>query len=287
MEIAKAKYFVCWDTNDTIDKLKSYKEKNMNEDNYQETLETKAFGYTVDDIIFTNDTGWIRIINKLWDCYAKEHVYEGIGILNKHEYKDIRHHNVTGKMQLGHSKHCKDVDDVRYVNSITDDIKINQITNKVSVIKFKPDVCDNEIELQLGDYEIEVRYGKTYVIKKKPKYPTTYEECCEILGIGSYFEPEIRNVTTEECYKFTNLIRLKRCRNVYWKIYGEEMGLDKPWEPDLENEELYCIQNYNRQIIINRTNTAFNKFLIFPTEEMRDVFYENFKDLIEQCKELL
>ena len=25
----------------------------------------------------------------------------------------------------------------------------------------------------------------------------------------------------------------------------------------------------------------------FPTEEMRDAFYENFKDLIEQCKELL
>ena len=27
--------------------------------------------------------------------------------------------------------------------------------------------------------------------------------------------------------------------------------------------------------------------LSFPTEEMRDAFYENFKDLIEQCKELL
>ena len=30
-----------------------------------------------------------------------------------------------------------------------------------------------------------------------------------------------------------------------------------------------------------------NKILAFPTEEMRDAFYENFKDLIEQCKELL
>ena len=25
----------------------------------------------------------------------------------------------------------------------------------------------------------------------------------------------------------------------------------------------------------------------FPTAEMRDVFYENFKELIEKCKELL
>jgi hypothetical protein len=87
--------------------------------------------------------------------------------------------------------------------------------------------------------------------------------------------------------QFNSLFRLRMCRDAYWKIYGEQMGLGKPWEPDLENEELYCIQNYNKQITISRTNTAFNKILIFPTEEMRDVFYKNFKHLIEQCKELL
>ena len=80
---------------------------------------------------------------------------------------------------------------------------------------------------------------------------------------------------------------LKVCRDAYWKIAGEEMGLNRPWEPDLENEGLYCIQNYNKQIIISNTNTAFNKILIFPTAEMRDIFYENFKDLIEYCKEML
>ena len=30
-----------------------------------------------------------------------------------------------------------------------------------------------------------------------------------------------------------------------------------------------------------------NVILAFPTAEMCDVFYENFKDLINQCKELL
>jgi hypothetical protein len=30
-----------------------------------------------------------------------------------------------------------------------------------------------------------------------------------------------------------------------------------------------------------------NHILVFPTAEMRDAFYENFKDLIESCKELL
>jgi hypothetical protein len=35
---------------------------------------------------------------------------------------------------------------------------------------------------------------------------------------------------------------------------------------------------------VQKTN---NTILAFPTEEMRDEFYENFKYLIEQCKELL
>ena len=30
-----------------------------------------------------------------------------------------------------------------------------------------------------------------------------------------------------------------------------------------------------------------NHILIFPTPEMRNAFYENFNDLIEECKELL
>ena len=123
---------------------------------------------------------------------------------------------------------------------------------------------------------------------KISKYPTSYVECCEVLGIGSYFEPEIRNATTEECYKFTKLMRLKRCCNAYWKIAGEEMGLDKPWEPDWDNynEYKYCLyiteNNVNKGIFYSD-----NHILAFPTEEMRDEFYENFNDLIESCKTLL
>lgn len=39
--------------------------------------------------------------------------------------------------------------------------------------------------------------------------------------------------------------------------------------------------------ILKNCPTAFNKILIFPTEEIRDIFYENFQDKIEECKELL
>ena len=133
------------------------------------------------------------------------------------------------------------------------------------------------------------------IIPYKTNYPSTYSECCSILQINNCFSLTYNNIDNKyiTSYEYQLMLymdklrKLKVCRDAYWKIAGEEMGLGKPWEPDLENEELYCIVNYNKQIIKSKTNTAFNKILIFPTEEMRDAFYENFKVLIECCKEYL
>ena len=122
------------------------------------------------------------------------------------------------------------------------------------------------------------------------KYPRTYEECCKVLGC----KPDIgfAGLDDDEENLYRNFIILKRCRDAYWKIAGEEMGLWKSWEPDLENpdlekEELYCIYNYWGKIIKDKTNLVINKILSFPTEEMRDIFFKNFMELIESCKELL
>lgn len=124
----------------------------------------------------------------------------------------------------------------------------------------------------------------------KKEYPKTYEECCEILG----------GVSTAcwSGYKCGTLITLQKlliCRDAYWKIAGEEMGLRKSWEPDWENseEKRYCIVNIEGSINLpEKTLTKWilkvtNKILVFPTEEMRDAFYENFEELIESVKELL
>ena len=83
-------------------------------------------------------------------------------------------------------------------------------------------------------------------------------------------------------------IRLKVCRDAYWKIAGEEMGLGKPQEPDWKDnyEKKWTINFYQNEInLTNGPNVHF--VLAFPTEEMRDAFYDNFKALIEICKELL
>lgn len=118
-------------------------------------------------------------------------------------------------------------------------------------------------------------------------YPQTYNECCKELG-----HPEVLLVDRILGYKGTLLSifqKLLICRDAYWKIAGEQMGLGKPWKPDYtdKHEKKYAIWVDFDKI---RTGGAFittQMVLTYPTSEIRDAFYENFKDLIESCKELL
>ena len=156
----------------------------------------------------------------------------------------------------------------------------DNIKEKCDLINFNShyifDFAD-KVELILkDDWEVKNEDGRTYVVRKQQKYPKTYNECYKILDAG------------EEEVLFDSFIKLKRCRNAYWKIAGEQMGLEKPWEPDWGNEEdKYCIVVDAGGIRGAYSFIHFQHILAFPTKEMRDAFYENFKDLINQCKELL
>lgn len=127
-----------------------------------------------------------------------------------------------------------------------------------------------------------------YRVKPKPPvYPKTYEECCDVLGTTHDY-PDIRMGSIDEYFIYTDFITLIRCRNAYWKIAGEQMGLGKPWKPDWSTYNDYKYSLYVTEN--NVTKGTFNNdnvILAFPTEEMRDAFYENFKEFIEKCKELL
>ena len=68
------------------------------------------------------------------------------------------------------------------------------------------------------------------------------------------------------------------------------MGLGKPWKPDFTNddEERYGIYTAANKVVKDFCGVGdVNTILTFPTAEMRDAFYENFKKEIEICKELL
>ena len=135
---------------------------------------------------------------------------------------------------------------------------------------------------------------------KISKYPTSYAECCKILKISNKTEMQFNNhdvergntYLTSTKHLINTFIKLKICRDAYWKIAGEQMGLNNHWGPDwqtikwIDGTQKYCIFVTNNKIdfgcVLNE-----NVLLAFPTEEMRDAFYNNFKDLIELCKTLL
>ena len=121
---------------------------------------------------------------------------------------------------------------------------------------------------------------KITLAKKEKIYPKTYEECCKVLD-WNHRDYDRVGYESELLCKFQVLLL---CRDAYWKIAGEEMGLGKPWEPTMET--VYCISR-NDNVIECSYRGGKSNILEFPTPEMRDAFYENFKELIEICKELL
>jgi hypothetical protein len=118
----------------------------------------------------------------------------------------------------------------------------------------------------------------------RPKFPTTYEDCCKVLNIIPNNKLVFSNPNEESEYAYCNLAlynsfnKLKICRDAYWKIAGD-------WKPDVMYCDLYCI-GYDGNVITWKMQGGC-RLLVFPTSEMRDAFYENFKELIEECKELL
>lgn len=140
--------------------------------------------------------------------------------------------------------------------------------------------CDlDEVEIVLGDkFEIVLKEGKYYAVRKQPKYPTSYESCLRILGYNiSHTIPLNKGHNGFRMMKFQ---RLLVCRDAYWMIAGD-------WKPNFANEDKKFIIACFYGKIYTTSATNYNRVLVFPTEEMRDAFYVNFEDLIEECKDLL
>lgn len=120
----------------------------------------------------------------------------------------------------------------------------------------------------------------------RPKFPKSYEECCKVLNIIPNNKLVFSNPNEESEYAYSNLAlynafnKLKICRDAYWIIAGD-------WKPNREDDtNKYLIINSKNHIVLVVGRHSSMK-LSFPTEEIRDVFYKNFKELIEKCKELL
>lgn len=148
---------------------------------------------------------------------------------------------------------------------------------------------DNWAKWDLPDgYEFQDKEGNVIntdiikLVKKQPQYPKTYVECAKMLDC--FGAAHIDGYKGELLEKLQELIV---CRDAYWKIAGEQMGLGKPWKYDMSKDEFSYAISYQYGYIQKCEVRYKNHFLSFPTAEMRDFFFENFKDLIEECKEFL
>lgn len=259
---------------------------------YYHTLSsiTKTYPYKVGDIV--NEQRDSKITKMSWNPRTFEIEYK----LNDSVLDNVRVDDIINDTYIRHyvendKAKFKKVDMIKEPDKEVETTGYMQMGKTMAVI-FNDANYENEVELQLGNYEIEVRDGKTFAVKKKPVYPKTYKECCERINacptVGiSYDSNEDMLYNDEVDLTLLALRKLLICRNAYWKIAGEKMGLGDSWKYDMSKDEFSCAISYQYGWIEKNEIRHKNAILAFPTKEMRDTFYENFKDLIEQCKELL
>ena len=162
------------------------------------------------------------------------------------------------------------------------------------VIRITEEMRNEKLEIILKDgYQFKdendnvLNATKIVLEKKKKEYPKTYEECAKELGYNQVMPKD--HILGYKGTLLSILQQLLICRDAYWEIAGEKMGLGKPWKPDWTNQGLpkYCSTTIAGQIDTHRRYSIINAILVFPTEEMRNAFYENFNEEIEFVKELL
>lgn len=124
-----------------------------------------------------------------------------------------------------------------------------------------------------------VEGGEVILKKKEVLPPRALEECkdCIVDGLipfnGRGFIPE------SEEKSVSSLVKLLICRDAWWKHLG--------WKPDWKSsDEKWSIYNVYGDVRFG-TFVSNSTILAFPTEDVRNQFYETFKDLIEEAKDLL
>ena len=137
--------------------------------------------------------------------------------------------------------------------------------------------------------------GNKIILKEDKKYlPKTWKECIakirdlECIDRNSCIDTatfsddvasnHINDIPIGLGKPMLALCQLLVCREVY------RQGWKPNWKDD--NEIKYCIERVEN-CITKETYTLMATVLSFQSEEIRDKFLENFRDLIEEAKELI
>ena len=166
---------------------------------------------------------------------------------------------------------------------------ISLCEEKYNTLCINSEMCADRVELKVSpEFEIKEEDGKWFAVKKRSRYPQSYEECCEIVKVGKEhtLEGEIIRINNYKIDLLESFQKLLICREAYWLTAGREMGLEGMWKPDWSDCRKFSIVVEGDKILTD-VCLRRNRLLVFPTEEMRDEFLKVFRNDIEDCKEFL
>lgn len=160
---------------------------------------------------------------------------------------------------------------------------------------------NNEIKINVPEgMEIDKEHSTFECIKFKPKkkeLPKTWEEFCENNPIkeGEFFISECSEILESEpghrgCSLDVNSLPSKKYAEAMLalcKLIQLRDCYNDGWKPDWNSLDVKYTLCYYCDKIVMSDLINFHTLLAFKTECLRDVFYNNFKDLIEQAKLLL
>ena len=172
------------------------------------------------------------------------------------------------------------------VGIIKDNISLCE--EKYNKLCINGEMCADRVELEVSpEFEIKEEDGKWFAVKKRSRYPQSYEECRDLIE-GCHDELFCADLVATGYLSnlAERLARLIMCRNAYWLTAGREMGLEGMWEPDWSDCRKFAIVVEGDKILTD-VCLRRNRILVFPTEEMRDEFHKVFRKDIEKCKEFL
>lgn len=175
----------------------------------------------------------------------------------------------------------------RFMDDIFND-NISLCEEKYNKLCINGEMCADRVELEVDpEFEIKEEDGKWFAVRKRSRYPQSYEECRDLIE-GDHDELFCADlVATGYMSKLMErFARLIMCRNAYWLTAGREMGLEGKWEPDWSDCRKFSIVVEGDKILTD-VCLRRNRILVFPTEEMRDEFLKVFGKDIEECKEFL
>ena len=165
---------------------------------------------------------------------------------------------------------------------------ISLCEEKYNKLCINGEMCADRVELEVSpEFEIKEEDGKWFAVKKRSRYPQSYEECRDLIE-GSHDELFCADlVATGYLSKsMERFARLIMCRNAYWLTAGREMGLEGKWKPVWSDCRMFSIVVEGDKILTD-VCLRRNRILVFPNEEIRDEFLKVFRNDIEECKEFL